>query len=73
VNAIMHDLRTLVLVVVGAALTIVGSKMGDEVCRSLGVGIVMGALGMSLPGAGQRDPNMRTRATDATEGERRAG
>ena len=62
-NAIVHEIRTLVLVVVGGAMTVIGSKMHDDVTRSLGVGIVMGALGMSLPGM-QRDPNSRGRISD---------
>lgn len=65
-NSMVHELRTLVLVVIGGCMTIVGSKMGDDVTRSLGVGIVMGALGMSLPGM-QRDPHSRGRATDSQE------
>lgn len=62
-NAVIHELRTLVLVIVGGAMCVIGSKMGDDVTRSLGVGIVMGALGMSLPGI-QRDPHSRSRITD---------
>lgn len=62
-TGMIHEIRTLVLVIVGGAMTIIGSKMSDDVTRSLGVGIVMGALGMSLPGV-QRDPHSRTRTSD---------
>lgn len=63
-NSYIHELRTLVLVIVGGGMTIIGSKMHDDVTRSLGVGIVMGALGLTMPG---RDSNNRTRTTDDPE------
>lgn len=69
-NSYIHELRTLVLVVVGGAMTIIGSKMHDDVTRSLGVGIVMGALGLTMPG---RDSQSRTRTTDEPSERKQSG
>lgn len=70
-TALIHEVRTIVLVLVGGVLVIVGAKINDEVVRSLGVGIVVGALGMTQPGL-VRDANMRTRASDHEPQERKS-
>ncbi|HVQ52888.1 MAG TPA: hypothetical protein VMS92_22865 [Mycobacterium sp.] len=65
-NGLIDELRGLVTLVLGAAMAIVGAKMGDDMLKMLGVGIVCGALGMTVPGRAPaiRDSNARTRSTD---------
>lgn len=65
-SGLVEELRGLVTLVIGAAMAIVGAKMGDDMLKMLGVGIVCGALGMTVPGRAPapRDPSARTRLTD---------
>lgn len=63
---LIAELRGLVILVVGAALAVVGARMGNDTLLTLGGGIICGALGITVPGRGAlpRDSNARTRSTD---------
>lgn len=63
---LVAELRGLVILVVGAALAIVGARMGNDTLLTLGGGIICGALGITVPGRAPapRDPSARTRLTD---------
>ena len=65
-NDLIAELRGLVILVVGAALAVVGARMGNETLLTLGGGIICRALGITIPGRPPivRDSSARTRSTD---------
>ncbi len=63
-TAVLDELRSLVILVIGVVMAVVGAKMHDELIRGLGLTIVGTALGITVPGVPRRDPATRTRATD---------
>ncbi len=66
-TAILEELRPLLILLIGAALAIVGAKMHDELIRGLGLTIVGTSLGITIPGLPRRDPTSRSRITDPPE------
>lgn len=75
-TGLIDELRGLLTLVIGAAMAIVGAKMGDDMLKMLGVGIVCGALGMTVPGRPAipaRDPSTRSRTTDGDHRDRTPG
>lgn len=50
-TAIVDELRSLLYLVIGASMAVLGSKMHDELIRGIGLTIVGTALGITVPGA----------------------
>lgn len=69
-SAVLDQLRSLLILVIGVTMAIVGSKMHDELIRGIGLTIIGTALGITFPGIPGRDPATRTRITDETPPER---
>lgn len=66
-TAVLEELRSLLILLVGAAMAIVGAKINDELIRGMGMMIVGTALGITVPGLPRRDSTARTRTTDDPE------
>lgn len=73
VCTVLEELRSLVILVIGCAMAVVGSKMHDDLIRSIGFAIIGTALGITVPGMGRRDPQLRTRTTDEIHDGRSSG
>lgn len=63
-NNLIGELRSFLFLLVGVGMAVIGSRLHDELIRGLGLTIVGTALGITIPGLPQRDPQQRTRATD---------
>ncbi len=62
---LIDEFPGLIRLVVGASMAIVGAKMNDETLKAVGLVIVGGVIGMTIPGMVKpRDTSLRTRATD---------